>query len=304
MEQVYAIVSKLGAELGDPLGPAQPLGRGSPGRDYRVRLTTGEYVVRLPRREASLLSASRRSERLANEMAAGLGIAPTVAGAGEDWLVIRFIDRRPVDPHRLAADPGPIAVMLRSFHESGLVLPVRFSVPELLDRYASIVLERGGTLPDDYGEAQGLTARITETLPLTDPVPCHNNLLNANVLDLAPGSGAVGPARVALVDWEYAAMGHRLFDLASLAVHNNFDQQADDRLLAAYFGDPVGDERRAALRLMRLMVHAHEAARGLAQSAVSEPGMDYSREAPRHFDQLRRAASEPGLEDWLRAASS
>ena len=41
-----------------------------------------------------------------------------------------------------------------------------------------------------------------------------------------------------LVDWEYAGMGHRMFDLGNLAVNNEFDEDADERLLAAYFREP------------------------------------------------------------------
>jgi hypothetical protein len=270
MEQVYKIVSELGAELGDPLGPAQPLG-GKAGRDYRVRLTTGEYVVRLP-----TPGVRRESERLANDMAATLGIAPAVAGAGPGWLITRFLDRRPVDPVRLREDPGPIALALRSFHQSGVQLPDRLGVPEL---------------PDAYAGVGRLLVRIAEALPPTDPVPCHNNLVAGSVLDVAPADGA-GPPRIALVDWEYAAMGDPLFDLASLAAHNHFDAPASQRLLAAYDGDQPQDSRLAALQLTRLMVLAREAARAPAQADA---------DGDARFEPLVRAAEDPRVEGWLRS---
>jgi hypothetical protein len=276
MEQVYAIVSELGAELGDPLGPAQPLG-GTAGRDYRVRLTSGEYVVRLPFKNPSPPGISRESERLANEMAFSLGIAPAVAGAGPGWLVTRFLDRRPVGPARLREDPGPIALALRSFHGSGLQLPGRLEVPEL---------------PDTYGTMHRLLARIAEVLPPTDLSPCHNNLVAGSVLDVAPGDG-VGPPRIALVDWEYAAMGDPLFDLASLAAHNQFDDPASQRLLAAYDGDQPQERRLAALQLTRLMVLAQDAARA---SATADAGG--------HFEPLVRAAEDPRVEEWLTSATA
>ena len=291
MEQVYAIASELGAELGDPLGPAQPLG-GKPGRDYRVRLTSGEYVVRLPRSDASLLGSGRESERLANEMAASLGIAPAVAGAGPGWLVIRFLDRRPVDPRRLREEPASVAAALRSFHESGLQLPDRLVVPELLERCARQVRECGAALPDGYALAHALTARIAEALPTTDPVPSHNNLVPSSVLDLGPSDG-MGQPRIALVDWEYAAMGDPLFDLASLAVHCHFDEVAQRRLLVAYFGAEPDESRVAALQLMRLMVQAYEAARALAERVAS--GED--------FEPLLRVAEEPRVTDWMRSVA-
>ncbi|MGZ4183837.1 MAG: phosphotransferase [Solirubrobacteraceae bacterium] len=276
MEQVYAIVSELGAELGDPLGPAQPLG-GRGGRDYRVRLTTGEYVVRLPRQDAWPLGVSRESERLANETASSLGIAPAVAGAGPGWLVTRYLDRRAVDPGPLRGDPGPVAGALRSFHESGLQLPARCELPQLPDAYASI---------------HRLTRRIAEALPLAAPVPCHNRLHPGSVLDLASGDGTA-PPRIALVDWEYAAMGDRLFDLASLAVHNDFDEDASHRLLAAYDGDHPTESRLAALQLMKLVVLAREAAGAWTEGDEGE-----------QFEPLLGADEDPLVEEWLRLAAA
>jgi thiamine kinase len=275
VEQVYAIVSELRAELGDPLGPAQPLG-GRGGRDYRVRLTTGEYVVRLPRQDAWPLGVSRESERLANETASSLGIAPEVAGAGPGWLVTRFLDRRAVDPGRLRTDPAPVAAALRSFHGSGLQLPARRELPELPDAYASI---------------DRLTRRIAEALPLADPVPCHGRLRPGSVLDLAPGDGTA-PALIALVDWEYAAMGGRLFDLASLAVHNDFDEDASHRLLAAYDGDHPAESRLAALQLTKLVVLAREAAGAWTEGDGGE-----------QFQPLSGADEDPLVEEWLRLAA-
>jgi thiamine kinase-like enzyme len=310
MEAVYAIISQLGATLGDPLGPAQPLDGGITNRNFRVRMTTGEYVVRLHGKRTSLLAIDREAERLANTAAAGLGIAPEVAASGPDWLITRYLPAVPIDADRLRADPAPVARALRAIHDSGLQLPVRFWVPELLERYAATVREQGGELPGVYGEAQALVGRIESVLPLSDPVACHNDLLRANLLSV-PGAG-IGEAstavvlepRLALVDWEYAGMGHRLFDLGNLAVNNEFDGAAESRLLEAYFGAPPGPERHAALALMRLMSDAREAAWGVVQSVASELDFDFAGYADEHFERLSRAAADPRLEQWLRTASA
>ncbi len=55
-------------------------------------------------------------------------------------------------------------------------------MPELLDEYASIVLGRGGTLPESYEPTRTLARRIAEVLPLSEPVACHDDLLPANLL--------------------------------------------------------------------------------------------------------------------------
>jgi len=68
------------------------------------------------------------------------------------------------------------------------------------------------------------------TGPEHTPVPCHNDLLAGNFI----GDGA----RVWIVDWEYAGMGDRYFDLANLSINSGFDETDDEHLLAAYFGEP------------------------------------------------------------------
>src|SRR6202043_3978481 len=116
------------------------------------------------------------------------------------------------------------------------------------------------------------------SLPLDEPVPCHDDLLPGNLLAAAGG--------VLIVDWEYAGMGHRLFDLGNLAVNNDFDEPADARLLLAYFGEPPSAGRLAALRLMRIMSDAREAAWGVVQNVLSELDFDFTGYARRHFERL------------------
>ena len=60
-------------------------------------------------------------------------------------------------------------------------------------------------------------------------MPCHNDLLNANFLD--------DGERLCIVDWEYAGMGDRFFDLANFSINHELDADASAVLLEAYFGD-------------------------------------------------------------------
>jgi thiamine kinase-like enzyme len=189
------------------------------------------------------------------------------------------VEGEPSDPATL--DIEQVARALRSFHDSGLDLWVRFWVPDLLEGYAETVRARGGSLPPQYPAACELVGRIGDRLPLSDPVPCHNDLLPANMLRTDRG--------VMLVDWEYAGMGHRMFDLGNLAVNCQFDEAAELRLLRAYFGADPTDEQRADLHLMRLMSDAREGAWGVVQGVASTLDFDFEAYAARHFDRLLAA---------------
>jgi thiamine kinase-like enzyme len=293
VDGISHIVARLEQRLGPLNGDPVPLEGGITNRNYRVRFGPTDYVLRLPGRETELLGISREAEWLAGRAAAELGIGPQVALAESDCLVTRFLGARAAEVRAALPD---LARALRCFHDCGIRLPVRFWVPELLDRYAAIVQERGGELPAEYAEARALVRRIEGVLPLTDPVPCHNDLLPGNLLYV--------DLRVVLVDWEYAGMGHRLFDLGNLAVNNDLDAAGEARLLDAYCGGPAGPSQMAALRLMRLMSDAREAAWGVLQSVISELDFDFAAYARRHFARLERAAGDGRLEEWLSDAAA
>jgi thiamine kinase-like enzyme len=284
------------------LGPAgsEPvrLTGGITNRNYRIRFGGRDCVLRLIRPQTELLGIDRGSERAAADAAAALGIAPAVLDAGPGYLVTEYIDCRPVSSAALRADPVPVARALRAFHDCELRLPNRFWVPELLHDYAAVVVGRGHQLPDDYGLAVEVAQRIATVLGPHELVPCHNDLLAANVL--CP-PGANDP--VTLVDWEYAGMGHRLFDLGNLAVNSEFDAAARARLLEAYFGEEPSPGRCAALALMQVMSDAREAAWGVVQAVISELEFDFAAYARRHFTRLRAAISEPRFQEWLDGAT-
>jgi thiamine kinase-like enzyme len=295
MTELAALLARLEDVLGEREGPAESLSGGITNRNYRVNLGGRECVLRLPGQDTQLLGIDRVAEQLAAERAASLGIGPEVLYAGTDCVVTAYVGSAAVDPAALRAQPGELAGHLRSFHDSGLALPVTFWIPDLMRIYEGLAGERGETLPDAFRSAQAIVERIARALPLTDPVPCHDDLLIGNLIQAGE--------RIMLVDWEYAGMGHRYFDLGNLAVNNGFDEEAERRLLEGYFGQPVTFGRLATLRLFRIVSDAREGAWGVVQNLISELDFDFTAYAGEHFERLEQAARDPRLEEYLNAAT-
>jgi thiamine kinase-like enzyme len=292
------ILQRLESSLGPLTGEPTPLDGGITNRNFRAMLGGEDYVIRQPGKDTDLLGIDRDAERVANEAAARLGIAPAVAAALDDCLVTRFVSCRPVSPQELSDGVDEIALALRSFHDSTARLPTSFRVPELLDDYARIVQERGGHLPADYADTVNLAARVATALSVDRPRPCHNDLLGGNIIR------ADDDGRMMIVDWEYAGMGDPRFDLGNLSINNDFDAATDERLLTAYYGDAPSDGQRAALKLMRLLSDAREAAWGVMQGEVSELDFDFEDYGRRHFERLHDDAVQANIEEWLAAASA
>jgi thiamine kinase-like enzyme len=287
------ILKHLQATLGPLHGTPQPLDGGITNRNFRVTLGGEAYVIRQPGKDTVLLGIDREAERLANEAAARLGIAPAVAATLEDCLVTRFISCQALDAGELAENAVEIARALRRFHDSPVQLPTRFCVPELLARYGAIVRERGGTLPDAYAQACAAAEQIAAALPACKPRPCHNDLLAGNIIRTDNDDPLL------IVDWEYAGMGDRRFDLGNLSVNNDFDAETDERMLAAYYGHEPSRPQRAALELMRVLSDAREAAWGVVQAHVSELDFDFDGYAGEHFARLQAAIDGRGFGRWL-----
>lgn len=296
MGELHDILKGLEPSLGSLGGEPAPLEGGITNRNFRVTLGDTEYMIRRHGKDTALLGIDRDAERLASDAAARLGIAPALVASLDDGLVTRFIACRPLAARELSERAGEIARALRAFHDSPLSLPARFWVPDLLADYARIIRERGGTLPDAYQETVDVAARIAAALPLGQPRPCHDDLLPGNIIC------AHDDGRIMIVDWEYAGMGHPCFDLGNLSVNNGFDDDADERLLAAYHGAAPSDRQRAALKLMRVLSDAREAAWGVAQGVISDLDFDFERYAREHFERLIAAARQPDFEQWLTAA--
>jgi thiamine kinase-like enzyme len=290
------ILPQLEASLGPLSGRPAALEWGITNRNFRVTLGAVEYVVRRHGKDTRLLGIDREAERLASEAAAGLGLAPAVAMTLPEGMVTRFVACSAVPPRELCDRIADVGAALRRFHGSGVVLPVRFWVPDLLAEYARIVGARGEQLPPDYGEVVSLAARIAAVLPLEAPVPSHNDLLPGNMIR------ARADGRIMLVDWEYAGMGHPLFDLGNLSVNNGLDDAAEERLLAAYYDAAPTDRGRASLKLMRLLSDAREAAWAVVQAGISELEFDFEGYGREHFERALAAAAGPDFEEWLEAA--
>jgi len=296
MADLNGILQSLESSLGPLSGEPVALQGGITNRNFRVTLGGCDYVLRQPGKDTDLLGIDREAERLANDTAAELGIAPAVAASLEDCLVTRFVSCHAMVSREIGDRVQEIAIALRGFHESGVRLTADFWVPDLLEDYARIVRDRGGVLPGVYGETVAAAARIAEVLPRDRPCPCHNDLLAGNIIR------ADDDGRIMIVDWEYAGMGQPCFDLGNLSINNDFDEATDDRLLTAYHGEVPSQERRAALKLMRVLSDAREAAWSVVQSVVSELEFDFEGYGHGHFERLLSSVESSSFSEWLAIA--
>jgi thiamine kinase len=196
---------------------------------YLVERGGERFVMRVDCPLASRLGLDRAAEFevLRHAWRAGLAPEPITLGRGVPAvLVLRYARgrawratdlREPANLHRLAG-------LLRRLHQARLPGP-RLNLDAALGRYADMI----GT-----AESRALAASAAQILRHSlggdgAMCLCHHDPIPANV---------VGFRQTRLIDWEYAAIGDPLFDLAVVTRHHALPDGAVAAFAAAYFGGP------------------------------------------------------------------
>jgi thiamine kinase-like enzyme len=272
------------------------LSGGITNRNFKVEMDGDAYVLRMGGSRTDLLGIDRAVEHAASLRAEEIGVGPPVVAfvESEAWLVTRFIDGRPVPPEEMRSPKvlPRVAAVLRKLHDAAAI-PGRFDAHAVVDSYRAEAEERGIKMPPEFKIAQEVSERIRTARGTQPLVPCHNDLLNANFLD----DGAIR-----IVDWEYAGMGDRFFDLANFSVNHELSGDDDARFLAAYFG-VEREADMAALRLMRFMSDFREAMWGVLQAGISDLDFDFKQYAGKHFTRMLATAGEAEFGGYLRSVA-
>jgi thiamine kinase-like enzyme len=273
-DEVTRALRKLAAFQAYKKLKVTPLGGGETNRNYRVEIDGETYVLRIAGAETGKLLIDRPRELVAARAAAAAGIAPGVVDHLDDHtvLVTRFVHGKPLKPEdaRQAEVMRRVALALRTYHDHPVPPALGpFSPFDTVRYYYLQAREKNVALPGELHRAIETLSRIEDELRAEEPhCLCHNDLLLGNFID-------AGHALV-IIDWEYAGLGDRYFDLGNFAAHNQLDEAGEQLLLEHYFGEARPEDLRR-LQLMRLLSDLREATWGYLQSAIS--GLN----SPQHY---------------------
>src|SRR4051812_26165635 len=193
-----------------PLREFEPLPGGLTNRNYRFVDAAGvQAVARISEPGTALLAIDRDAEFHNASVAASVGVGPAVLGyaAGKGVSVVEWIDGRTFQASDLEDSPtlARLAETCRKLH-AGPVFASDFDMFAIQRRYLDLVLRHGYRVPSDYEShlpVIGQIERAVAARPLT-PVPCHNDLLAANIMD--------DGEQLWLIDYEYAGNNDPCFE--------------------------------------------------------------------------------------------
>lgn len=275
-----------------------PLGGGITNKNFKIDINGDAFVLRIPGENTELLGINRQYEYAANSTAGKLGIGPEVFFfiQPEGYLVTHFIEGRPIPPDEIRQPENirRVADVLRKIH-SMPVIPGRFDVFQVIREYSEIARCYNVAFPADFNwmiERQQEAEKALDRRPVK-PLPCHNDLLNANFLT---------NNQIHVLDWEYAGMGNFFFDLANFSDHHNLSDEQDRWLLKCYFGE-VTSNQFAHLKIMKTMSDLREATWALVQIGISKLDFDFRDYADKFFGNVMVNIQNPKWNQWLKEVS-
>ena len=292
--ELEVALAALAPLLGAPEGEPQALDGGITNRNFRVRLGGRDVVVRLPGKDTGLLGIDRAAERAATEAAARAGVGPEVVAflAEPPCLVTAFIPGRPVEAAELRAPPllDDVAAALRA-STTGRSLPSSFDAFAIVEDYRATAPSAARGSPPASTSSPPARARseqvLTGSRARSGPVPQR------------PADRQLPLRRRARADRRLGVRGHGrpLLRPRQPLGQQRLREADDERLLAAYWGEPCTARRFAALRLMRIMSDFREAMWGVVQTAISDARLRLRRLRGRAPRARRGRPGRPALPD-------
>lgn len=215
----------------------EPVKAGLTNLSVLFRVHDVQYVYRHPG-DGTEEIVNRQGEAYALRMAKKLGLDDTYvfAEADEGWKISRYVDGCvPFDYRNPAHVEGALG-LVRRLHDSGEHSPWTFDFADETKRVVKLLRDKWYPLPAGFADLHARVDAIAQRISAEDvpAVMCHNDFYGPNVL--------VGPDRMHLIDWEYAAMGDYGCDLGNFfAQGSGYTVQEAVAVLDVYFGRRATD---------------------------------------------------------------
>jgi thiamine kinase-like enzyme len=241
-------------------------------RSYRVNVSAApSVVVRLSEGKSALLAIDRVAECANLRAAVHAGVAPRVlrCDPAAGFSVVEWIDGHTFEPHDLddSTQLARVAALTRDLH-AGPRFVNDFEMFAVQRDYREVVGTRGFRLPDRYDDFAPRLAEMAAALSSSaeGTVPCHNDLLAANILD--------DGTRLWFIDYEYAGNNDPCFELGNIWSEASLAPERLDELVTAYYGR-VRPDRIARARLFALLAQYAWTLWASIQDAVSNAEFDF-----------------------------
>lgn len=245
----------------------EPLVGGLCNKNFIAEASSQKYVVRVGR-DIPVHGISQALVQNAMRAAAEVGVSPALRFASGPVTVSDFIDGRHLRPDDMQDDAilAGLVRRIRELHAGGAaidgLLPY-FWPFQVVRIYARYLKENKSRIVADVDALANHANALERLVSPFHPVFTHNDLVPQNVMIDKAGTPF-------LIDWDYGAYGHPLFDVAAITANIDDDSEAiDAKILTHYFGG-LNDEIWKQFRIFKLVVNLRETLWGAVQELASK----------------------------------
>lgn len=220
---------------------------------FLIDMNKRQYVLKIPK-PAAIELIDRQNEYSAGQItaAAGINIPFIYYDPNSGINITRYQNQSQVLTRQLLQQTSiwqGVADLFKKLHQ----LPQFFSkdivIFELFDFYRKKLTSahREEILIDFYQWDSWISScqKTLAKIPISK-APCHNDPILENFL--------ITPKNILLIDWEYAGNNDPYWDLASLSVEAQFDQQQDQQFLEYYGQFPLTELIYCRYNIYKILV--------------------------------------------------
>ena len=286
-DEVARILSGIPILAGSPIDLAEieRIG-GLTNRNYKISAGRARYVLRLAG-AGTAAYIDRKAEAHNARVAAAAGVNAEVLffQIADGTMLSRYVDDAPTMSAAAFKDLARVERAARAFrqmHRHPEPFAGRFDVFAQIDQYLALLRRNGARIPDGYDALQKEADAVRQVLAERSAAlaPCHNDPLAENFID--------APARMYLVDWEYAGMNDPMWDLGDLSVEAGFGPEQDEALLRAYFDGQPPAAQRGRMVLAKGLCDLVWTLWGLLQVMNDNPVEDFWAYSINRFERCKR----------------
>ena len=214
----------------------EPLDAGLTNDCFLVQAGAERCILRLNARNSRAMGLDRVNEQVALRIAEQAGLGPLVVycAPSQGVLVTKYLEGNHwcVEEAKTERNIERLAQLLKRVH----ALPGigKYFIPtDVTERYLRGIKAQFLVVPQRFQALEETMNRLMResARKFTTRCLCHNDPVLGNIID--------NGKQLFLLDWEYAAMGDPLFDIA-VVVHNlKFNEEQLQQLLRYYLGGPT-----------------------------------------------------------------
>jgi len=234
MKSLINRLIKLIPEWNEKSIKVNPIDSGITNINFEVIVDEKSFFLSMPSSNSELLDIDYKNKYYNNKICGEINISPRVIHfiESENLLVTEFIKSKVSSMFQSSKEIEQLVKNIKLLHNANPFLR-KFDMFNQISYYQSIL--KKDALPKKLFKYVNIINTLKQKLYLSNDklVPCHNDLLAANIINKGN--------QIFIVDFDYSGNNDPCFELGNLSVEMEYDDEQINKLVESYYGKINGN---------------------------------------------------------------